>query len=124
MDKTSYQKSGEWENKGLEIVGEASDGEYGLELIRQTSPDIILTDVKMPQLSGIELIDSLRREGNKSLVIFISGYDNYAYIRSALKLEVVDYLLKPIKKEELNNQLDHCLALLSDKKKVPGQLLI
>lgn len=106
---------GEWDNKGLEIVGEASDGEYGLELIRQMSPDIILTDVRMPQLSGIELIEILRKEGNKSLVIFISGYDNYLYIRSALKLEVVDYLLKPIKQEELNNQLEQCITLLSER---------
>lgn len=106
---------GEWESKGIEIAGEASDGEYGLELIRQVSPDIILTDVRMPQLSGIDLIDIIRKEGNQAFVLFISGYDNYDYIRSALKLDVVDYLLKPIKKEELNHQLDQCITLLSKR---------
>jgi two-component system response regulator YesN len=83
---------GNWTGLGLEVIGEASDGEYGLELIRQMSPDIILTDVKMPHLNGIDLIEILRRENNNSPVIFISGYDDYSYIRSALKLDAVDYL--------------------------------
>ena len=58
-----------WEALGLEIAGEASDGEYGLELIRLTVPDIILTDVKMPHLNGIDLIDTLRKENNNTPVI-------------------------------------------------------
>lgn len=105
-----------WEALGLEIVGEASDGEYGLELIRLMSPDIILTDVKMPHLNGIDLIDTLRKEDNATPVIFISGYDDYAFIRSALKLEAIDYLLKPIKPEELNLQLSNCIKLLEERK--------
>lgn len=106
---------GDWEHLGLEIAGEASDGEFALEIIRQTAPDIILTDVKMPHMDGIQLVETLREENNKSLVIFISGYDDYRYIRSALKLEAVDYLLKPIKEEELNKQLNVCVELLSKK---------
>ncbi len=106
---------GDFEGLDLEIVGEASDGEFGLELIRQTSPDVILTDVRMPHMNGIDLIDRLRKENNNSLVIFISGYDNYSYIRSALKLEAVDYLLKPIKQEELNKQLSTCSELLKSR---------
>lgn len=105
-----------WEALGLEIVGEASDGEYGLELIRLMSPDIILTDVKMPHLNGIDLIDTLRKEDNHTPVIFISGYDDYTYIRSALKLEAMDYLLKPIKPDELNLQLSNCIKLLEERK--------
>jgi len=108
----------EWETLGLEVAGEASDGEYGLELIRQTAPDIILTDVKMPHLNGIDLIEILRKEGNNSPVIFISGYDDYSYIRSALKLEAIDYLLKPIKPEELNKQLGNCVKVLADRKEI------
>lgn len=106
---------GDWDGLGLEVVGEASDGEFGLELIRQTLPDVIVTDVKMPQLNGIDLVETLRRENNKALVIFISGYDDYTYIRSALKLDAVDYLLKPLKPEELNKQLNACVQLLSKR---------
>ena len=106
----------DWEALELTVAGEASDGEYGLELIRLTSPDIILTDVKMPHLNGIDLIDILRKENNDTPVIFISGYDDYNYIRSALKLSAVDYLLKPIKQEELNHQLSNCVRLLAGRK--------
>ena len=105
----------DWEGLGLEVAGEASDGEFGLELIRQTNPDIILTDVKMPHLNGIDLIDTLRKEDNNAQVIFISGYDDYSYIRSALKLDALDYLLKPIKPEELNKQLSSCVEMLSGR---------
>lgn len=106
----------DWEALELTVAGEASDGEYGLELIRLTSPDIILTDVKMPHLNGIDLIEILRKENNDTPVIFISGYDDYNYIRSALKLSAVDYLLKPIKPEELNHQLSNCVRLLAGRK--------
>jgi len=102
----------EWEEIGLELVGEASDGEFGYELIQQLSPDIVLTDVCMPHLNGIELMTRLRREGKDTLVIIISGYDDFDYIRGALKLGATDYLLKPIKAEELNSQLKHCAEIL------------
>ena len=104
----------DWKNLGIEIAGEASDGEYGLELIRQTMPDIILTDVNMPGLNGIELMNLLREEKNDALVIFISGYDNFEYIRGALKVDAVDYLLKPVKADELNHQLQQCIKRLKD----------
>lgn len=104
---------GEWEKYGIRIAGEASDGEYGLELIRQVKPDIILTDVCMPQMNGLELIERLRSERDPVQVIFISGYDDYSYVRSAMKLGVVDYLLKPVKPEELNRQLMVCTEKLA-----------
>jgi two-component system response regulator YesN len=109
---------GAWDELGLEVVGEASDGEYGLELIRLTLPDIILTDVNMPNLNGIEMIETLRRENNNTSVIFISGYDDYTYIRSAMKLNTIDYLLKPIKPEELNKQLGNCIKLQKEKNEI------
>lgn len=103
---------GEWEKYEISIAGEASDGEYGLELIRQVGPDIILTDVCMPHQNGLEQIEALRRENDIAQVIFISGYDDYSYVRSAMKLGAVDYLLKPVKPEELNRQLELCIERL------------
>ncbi|MBS5934000.1 MAG: response regulator [Clostridiales bacterium] len=113
--RTVIKSLGEWEKYGIKIVGEASDGDYGLELIRQMSPDIILTDVCMPHLNGLELIERLRNENNGAQVIFISGYDDYSYIRSALKLDAIDYLLKPVKGDELNNQLEMCIKVLNQR---------
>lgn len=103
---------GEWEKYGIIIAGEASDGEYGLELIRQVNPDIILTDVCMPHMNGLEQIEKLRQENDVVQVIFISGYDDFSYVRSAMKLGAADYLLKPVKPEELNHQLEMCIERL------------
>ena len=101
-----------WQELGLELVGEAADGETGMELIREIRPDIIITDVRMPRIDGIELVRMLREEGLHTPVLIISGYDDFEYVRSALKLGVSDYLLKPIKAEELNQQLKNCIHTL------------
>lgn len=104
-----------WKELELELVGEAADGETGVELIREIRPDIIITDVRMPRLSGIELTRILRQEGIDNPVLIISGYDDFEYVRSALKLGVTDYLLKPLKADELNQQLKRCRQLLNSK---------
>ena len=103
---------GQWKELGLSIVGEASDGDLGLEMVRELRPDIILTDVRMPYLNGIDLVRTLRAEGNKAQVIFFSGYDDSSYIRSALRLGASDYLLKPIKPNELNERLKTCVEAI------------
>jgi len=100
---------GQWKELGLTIIGEASDGDLGLEMVRELRPDIILTDVRMPYLNGIDLVRTLRAENNNSQVIFFSGYDDSTYIRSALRLGASDYLLKPIKPNELNERLKTCV---------------
>ena len=99
---------GKWDEYNIEIAGEAADGDYGLEMARAIHPDIILTDVNMPNLDGISFIRTIREEGNNAQIIFISGYDNYDYIRNALKLEALDYILKPIKPDEFNGVLKQC----------------
>ena len=100
------RRLGHWSELGLTIVGEASDGDLGLEMIRELHPDLILTDVRMPYLNGIDLIKTIRAEGNDAQVIFFSGFDDSSYIRSALRLGADDYLLKPIKPSELNERLE------------------
>lgn len=103
---------GEWRPLNLEVVGEAADGEAGLELIHKLLPDIVITDVKMPRINGIELLQKLRSGNYNIPVIFVSGYDDYTYVRNALKLGATDYLLKPIKAQELNKQLHQCVKSL------------
>jgi len=103
---------GQWKELGLSIIGEASDGDLGLEMVRELRPDIILTDVRMPYLSGIDLVRTLRAENNNVQVIFFSGYDDSTYIRSALRLGASDYLLKPIKPNELNERLRTCVEAI------------
>lgn len=106
---------GNWDQLNLEIVGEASDGDFGIELVRQLKPDIVITDVNMPKMNGLELISLMRNAGSKAQVIIISGHDDFDYIHGALKLGVLDYLLKPIKPDELNKQLAQCVTLLDEE---------
>ncbi len=92
----------DWEKEGLEIVGTATDGMEAFRMIRQLSPDIVITDIKMPRLSGLELIERVRERGqNQVSFIVLTGFDDFSYVRKALKLEAVDYLLKPVEKKEL-----------------------
>ncbi len=104
---------GPWEKLGLEVVGEASDGETGWSLVKNLRPDIVITDVRMPRLTGLDLIQLMRDESIMAPAIVISGYEDYEYVHKALKLGVVDYLLKPVKPEELTRQLENCLKELN-----------
>lgn len=110
--RDTLRRLGQWDTCEIDIIAEASDGEYGLELISRLQPDIIVTDVKMPHMDGIELLDILRERGNKAKVIFVSGYGDYTFLHGAMKLRAMDYLLKPVKSEELNELLMRCVREL------------
>lgn len=105
------QKLIDWERLGYEIVGTANDGLRALELVRELHPDLLITDVRMPGCSGIELIQQAKELQPDLHFIIISGYRQFEYAQNALKYGVEDYLLKPLKKEELTG----ILMRLSDK---------
>lgn len=81
---------------GNEIAGEAENGEQGLELIRREQPDVIITDVRMPVMDGLAMLEQAYREGCTAKAIVLSAYSEFEYARSALRLGVTEYLLKPI----------------------------
>ncbi|MDF1567790.1 MAG: response regulator [Spirochaetaceae bacterium] len=99
----------EWERLGLELAGEAEDGQSGLELIGRVHPDIVITDMRMPGMEGTELLEKLRSEFPQIRILVMSGYDDYPLIRQALKSNVMDYLLKLLDPAELNRILETCL---------------
>ena len=92
----------EWEEYGLEIAGLAANGVQAREIIGSTPIDILLTDIKMPEMNGLELIDFIRHQDLNIKVIVLSGYDDFNYVKGAIKLGVENYLLKPVNKEELS----------------------
>lgn len=83
------------------LVAEAEDGEQTLELARQLRPDLFLIDIRMPFLSGLDLIAQLQKEGNDHRIIVVSGHDEFEYARQALSLGVFEYLLKPVEEKVL-----------------------
>lgn len=94
----------DWAGAGCAVVGEAANGEEGLEVIRRYRPDLIVTDIRMPKLDGIEMLRRLREEGNRAHVVFLTAYSDFSYAQSALKLGAADYLLKPFHDGELEER--------------------
>ena len=101
-----------WEQYGYRFVGEATDGEMALPLIRKTMPDVLITDIKMPFMDGLSLSKIVSSEFPKMKIIIISGYDDFEYARQAIEVGVEQYILKPITKLSLKK------ALLELKEKI------
>lgn len=91
----------DWASLGCEVVAEASNGLDGIEAVHKYSPDLIVSDIRMPRLDGIGMLRALREEGSKVEVIFLTAYSEFEYAREALKLVAFDYLLKPFEDGEL-----------------------
>jgi two-component system response regulator YesN len=90
-----------WEQYGFLYVGDAADGELALPMIRQIQPDLLITDIKMPFMDGLALIELVRKELPKTKIVIISGYDDFSYAQQAISMGVEQYLLKPIVKEKM-----------------------
>lgn len=95
----------QWETLNLELIGIASDGIQALEMIEKYQPDIVITDIRMPGYDGIELIRRAKVIQPDVDFIIISGYQHFDYAHNAIKYDVKDYLLKPLKKGEINSTL-------------------
>lgn len=96
----------DWDGLSMEIAARADNGIDALELAKRFRPDILITDIRMPGLDGLELICAVKEEMPGTEVIIISGYRHFEYAQTALKYGVSDYLLKPIKRSELNRTLE------------------
>ena len=94
-----------WEQYGFIYVGDASDGELALPMIRQIQPDLLITDIKMPFMDGLALIELIRKELPRMKIVIISGYDDFTYAQQAIRMGVEQYLLKPIAKEKMVDTL-------------------
>ncbi len=95
----------EWESLGVEVVGIAKDGKDALDMITQLNPDIVITDIKMPFMSGLEVIERARELNLNSEFIILSGYEDFSYAKRAINSRVSEYLLKPINPDMLINSV-------------------
>lgn len=101
-----------WHALGCEVVGEASNGKEGIDLIELHQPDIILTDINMPEMDGLEMIRQTIKKIPWSKIIVLTGYREFDYIQEALKLGATEYLLKPSKIDEITTAVKKaCLEL-------------
>lgn len=103
--RENIKKMVPWEQYGFELVGEASDGEMALPLIRKLKPDLLITDIKMPFMDGLTLCRMVRKELPHIKIVILSGYDDFNYAKEAINIGVEDYLLKPITKNAFLERL-------------------
>lgn len=111
--RESLNKLMDWHSVGVEVVGIASDGITALELIESLKPDILLSDIAMPNLNGIELIKTLKEKNIKCEIIFLSAYSNFEYAQSAIRYGAFDYILKPIDEDKLLLSVTNCAAKIN-----------
>lgn len=104
-----------WVEYGIEICGEAQNGKEALKMIKELSPQIILMDIQMPVMNGIELAKKIHENYSNCKFIVLSGYDDFALVRQAMKLGAVDYLLKPCGKEEIIQILEEVIDSFEDE---------
>jgi len=107
--REGLSKTIDWGSIGIEIAGIAEDGEEAFEIICDTSPDIIISDIRMPGMDGMELISAVRKSALDCKVIIISGYSDFHYAQKAVKLGAFDYLLKPVEEKELVSRISECI---------------
>ncbi|ACT00134.1 response regulator transcription factor [Paenibacillus sp. JDR-2] len=106
-----------WEMLGLTVGGTAKNGVEALELLESESFDLVLCDIRMPVMDGLELVRHIREKGTESDIIMLSGYQDFAYTRAAIQYGVKDYVLKPIPYDELTGVIARVMANQRQKKK-------
>ena len=98
---TVIRKKIDWESLGFVVIGHAHDGMEALEIAEQKQPDVVMTDIKMPHMDGLELAARLKEIYPLIRIIIFSGFDEFEYAKEAIRLEAEEYLLKPVDKNEL-----------------------
>lgn len=96
-----------------EVIAEARNGREGLEMFLRYKPELVITDIRMPEMDGLEMLRAIRREGGRVHAVILSGYAEFEYARTAIELGVTDYLLKPIGVEDVTGlleKIEKCIA--------------
>ncbi|MDR1419428.1 MAG: response regulator [Treponema sp.] len=108
----------DWASLGIDTILTARDGLGAVEMVREKKPDIVITDIKMPNFSGLEMIEAVRETVDPRRIIVISGFSDFEYARTALKLGVSDYLLKPVNEDALREAVEKCLDAVREDESI------
>ena len=107
----------DWEGSGFTFIGEATDGEIALSMIHELKPDILITDIKMPFMDGLQLSEAIKRTQPWIKIIILSGHDEFDYAKKAISIGIEDYLLKPFTPDELITSLNKTAAQIDKERK-------
>jgi len=106
----------DWSSVGVEVVGVADNGRVAIDLALSLKPDIILSDISMPHLSGLEMLEVIRREQLHIEVIFISAHSRFEYAKEAIRYGAFEYILKPIEEANLLETVGRCVKKIHDSR--------
>lgn len=105
MVRKGLVKTIDWKDMGCTVIAEAVNGAQGVDLIKELKPDLVITDVRMPHMDGVSMIQKLREEGCTTHFILLSAHSDFSYLQGAIRAGAVDYLIKPLKDEELKKAI-------------------
>ena len=106
----------DWERYDIDFLDPASDGEEVLQRLETERPDILITDINMPGLSGADLLEKLACSHPDMVTLVISGYDTFSFVKRTMRSGAINYLLKPVNKIELISAVSEALEILHDRR--------
>lgn len=106
----------DWNSFNIEIIGEAHDGKNAQKLIYELRPDLVISDICMPGINGIDMLKAIKKNNVKTKVIFLSGYQEFSYARDAVTYGAIEYILKPVDKNQLEAAVKKAVELINKDK--------
>ena len=116
MIREGFKRLFDWQAHGCEVVGEAADGMEALAKIDTLHPDIVIMDINIPIMNGLKVIQLSRIKHPNTAFVIVSGYDDFPYCREALRLQITDYMLKPVNYEEFGGCIDNLKISLFEQR--------
>ena len=114
--RNGLRKRIHWEELGIEEVATAQDGEEALQICKDLRPEMIITDIRMPGIDGLELAERAAVSYGAKKILIMSGYSEFEYAQTAIKIGVVDYLLKPVNLEEITNTIRNSVREIKEER--------
>ena len=115
MIREGFKRLFDWKAHDCEVVGEAADGMEALAKIDSLKPDLVIMDINIPIMNGLKVIQTSRLRYPDMAFVIVSGYDDFSYCREALRLQITDYILKPVNYEEFGSCIDRLKIALFEK---------
>ena len=116
MIREGFKRLFDWQAHDCEVVGEACDGMEALTQIDTLRPDIVIMDINIPIMNGLKVIQLSRIKHPNTAFVIVSGYDDFSYCREALRLQITDYILKPVNYEEFGTCIDNLKISLFERR--------
>ena len=121
MIREGFKRLFDWEAHECEVVGEAADGMEALAQIDSLKPDIVIMDINIPIMNGLKVIQLSRIKHPATAYVIVSGYDDFSYCRQALRMQITDYILKPVNYEEFGTCIDNLKISLFERRVAAGE---